>query len=162
MTISKRAVNPVNSWSYRKHVHVPKQRIMISSRHLFFSMILSRYISVYYSLAYIPLWCKIPGVGGWRWAMHPTPEFCVTQRKIYQHGGIFCVGWCKFLASPKAKPQREPVEYRLRWVPNANLLRRPCTFLFFGVVFHLRWVASANLISSGIWALLPIFLIWYM
>ena len=40
----------------------------------------------------IPPERKIPGVGGWRWAMHPTPEFCVTQRKIYQHVGIFCVG----------------------------------------------------------------------
>ena len=38
--------------------------------------------------AYIPPERKIPGVGGWRWAMHPTPEFCVTQRKIYQHVGI--------------------------------------------------------------------------
>ena len=31
----------------------------------------------------------------WRWglqlAMHLTPEFCVTQHKIYQHVGIFCV-----------------------------------------------------------------------
>ena len=42
--------------------------------------------------AYIPPERKIPGVGGWRWAMHPTPHFCVTQRKIYQHVGIFCVG----------------------------------------------------------------------
>ena len=41
--------------------------------------------------AYIPPERKIPGVGGWRWAVHPTPVFCVTQRKIYQHVGIFCV-----------------------------------------------------------------------
>ena len=27
--------------------------------------------------AYIPLRRKIPGVGVWRWAMPPTPEFCV-------------------------------------------------------------------------------------
>ena len=33
----------------------------------------------------------MPGVGGWRWAMPPMPAFCVTQRKIYQHVGIFCV-----------------------------------------------------------------------
>ena len=25
--------------------------------------------------AYIPLRRKIPGVGGWRWAIPPTPEF---------------------------------------------------------------------------------------
>ena len=28
-------------------------------------------------------------------------------------------------------PQRESVENRLRWVPNANFLRWPCTFHFF-------------------------------
>ena len=44
-------------------------------------------------IAYIPPERKIPGVGGWRWAVHPTLEFCVSQRKIYQHVGIFCVTW---------------------------------------------------------------------
>ena len=44
------------------------------------------------SIAYIPPERKVPGVGGWRWAVHPTPEFCVTQRKIYQHVGISGVG----------------------------------------------------------------------
>ena len=29
------------------------------------------------------------------------------------------------------KNQRESVEYRLRWVPNAKLLRWPCTFHVF-------------------------------
>ena len=32
-----------------------------------------------------------------------------------------------------AKPQRESVEYRLRWVPNAKSLRWPCTFHVFCV-----------------------------
>ena len=32
-------------------------------------------------------------------AVHPTPVFCVTQRKIYQHVGIFCVSRRQFLAS---------------------------------------------------------------
>ena len=32
-------------------------------------------------------------------------------------------------------PQRESVEYRLRWVPNANILRWPCTFQFLCVDF---------------------------
>ena len=36
-------------------------------------------------------------------------------------------------------PQRKSVEYRLRWVPNANCLRRPCTFHFFGVDFICVW-----------------------
>ena len=42
----------------------------------------------FFTKAYIPPERKIPGVGGWRWAMPPTPDFCVTQRKIYQHVGI--------------------------------------------------------------------------
>ena len=29
------------------------------------------------SKAHIPQERKIPGVRGWRWAMPPTPEFCV-------------------------------------------------------------------------------------
>ena len=44
-----------------------------------------------HSKAYIPPEHKIPGIRGWCWAMYPTPEFCVTQRKIYKHVGIFCV-----------------------------------------------------------------------
>ena len=32
-------------------------------------------------------------------------------------------------------PQHEPVEYRLRWVPNANFLHWPCTFHFCCVDF---------------------------
>ena len=49
-------------------------------------------------------------------------------------------------------PQRESVEYRLRWVPNAKLLRWPCTFHVFLCRFHLRLVPNANPVSSGIWA----------
>ena len=36
-------------------------------------------------------------------------------------------------------PQRNSVEYRLRWVPNAIPLRRPCTFNFVGVDFICVW-----------------------
>ena len=32
--------------------------------------------------AYIPLQRKIPGVGGWRWAMPPKPEFCVGDTNM--------------------------------------------------------------------------------
>ena len=37
-----------------------------------------------YCKAYIPLQLKIPGVGGWRLAMAPMPEFCVwdTNRLV--------------------------------------------------------------------------------
>ena len=60
--------------------------------------------------------------------------------------GVICV-------TPDANPRRQSVEYRWRWVPNANFLRWPCTFPFFWCRFHLRWVANTKPISSGIWAL---------
>ena len=88
-----------------------------------------------FSKAYIPTERKIPGVGGWRWAVHPTPEFCVTQRKIYQHVGIFCVKLvsenAKICVSPNAKPQCQPVEYRLRWVPTQHFRVEHVHFMFF-------------------------------
>ena len=34
------------------------------------------------SIAYIPPERKIPGVGGWRWAMPPTPAFCVGDTNM--------------------------------------------------------------------------------
>ena len=34
------------------------------------------------SKAYIPPERKIPGVGGWRWALPPTPEFCVGDTNM--------------------------------------------------------------------------------
>ena len=48
------------------------------------------------------------------------------------------------------KNQRESVEYRLRWVPNAKSLRWPCTFHVVCVNFIcVRWPT----VFSGIWAL---------
>ena len=34
----------------------------------------------------------------------------------------------KVCVTPNAKRQREPMEYRLRWVPDAKFLHWPCTF----------------------------------
>ena len=65
----------------------------------------------------------------------------------------FALGAEFFLRHLTQNPKRESVDYRLRWVPNENFLRWPCTFHFFVCRFHLRWVANANPISSGIWAL---------
>ena len=53
------------------------------------------------SKAYIPLRCKIPGVGGWRWAMPPMPEFCVGDTNMLVS---FALGDANFFASPNAKP----------------------------------------------------------
>ena len=56
----------------------------------------------------------------------------------------------KICVTPNAKPQRKPMEYRLRWVFNTKYSPWPCTFLFVCVCqFHLRWVPF----FSGIWAL---------
>ena len=45
------------------------------------------------------------------------------------------LGEANFSRHLTQNPQSESVEYRLRWVPNANFLRWPCTFHFFGVDF---------------------------
>ena len=78
--------------------------------------------------AYIPLRRKNIRVESLRWLRPPTRKMCVI---------------------PNAKPQRESVEYRWRWVPNAKFLHWPCTFLFCVCRFHSRWVPF----FSGIWAL---------
>ena len=54
------------------------------------------------SKAYIPLQCKIPGIGGWCWAMPPTPDFCVGDTNIL-------VSWS----------QRKPFKFAL--APTQNL-----------------------------------------
>ena len=41
----------------------------------------------------------------------------------------------KFAFPPDTKPQRQPVEYRLRWVPGVGSLRWACTFHIFCVDF---------------------------
>ena len=53
----------------------------------------------------------------------------------------------KFAFTSNAKPKCKSVEYRLRWVPNVNFSRWPCTFHYFFCRFHLRWVQF----FSGIW-----------
>ena len=54
----------------------------------------------------------------------------------------------KICVPSDAKPTRKSVEYRLRWVPNANLPRWACTFHIFCVDF----ICVVQPISSGIWA----------
>ena len=75
--------------------------------------------------AYIPLGRKTIRVGYWRWLGPQTPHFCVTYTNILVS---FRLGDTNFLRPLTQNPQRESVEYRLRWVPNANFLHWPCTF----------------------------------
>ena len=79
--------------------------------------------------AYIPLQRKIPGVGGWRWLSPPTPLFCDgdTNMLVSENAKI-CI-------SPDAKPQHQPVEYRLLWVPGVRSFHWACTFHIFCVDF---------------------------
>ena len=96
----------------------------------------------------------------WRWGFalgHPSnAKICVcdTNMLVYKNAKI-CVtpnANAKICVTPNAKPQRESVEYRLCWVPNAKFSRWPCRF---HVVypFFLCWVPNANAVLSGIWAL---------
>ena len=66
----------------------------------------------------------------------------------YQHVGIleptqtlkFASPPTQICVCPMAKPQREPMEYRLRWVLNANFLHWAMYISFFWCRFHSRWL----------------------
>ena len=83
-------------------------------------------------------------VGALRWSRPPTPEFCVGDTNM-----LVCINAkicvtpdpkSKICVTPNVKHKLKSVEYMLRWVPNANFSRWPCTFLFFWCRFHPRWV----------------------
>ena len=82
--------------------------------------------------AYIPLQRKIPGVGGWRWAMPSTPGFCIGNTNMLER--------TQPDAKPKicvlldTKPKRKPVEYRLRLVPMQNSGVGHVHFMFFVLI----------------------------
>ena len=78
--------------------------------------------------AYIPLRRKIPGVGGWRWAMPPPPEFCLGDTNIP-----------KICVTPYANPQHQSVEYRWCWAFWRLGWRWACTFHIFCVDFICVW-----------------------
>ena len=70
----------------------------------------------------------------WGFALGNTSNLSIL-RWVYQHVGIQNTKICvtpkaqhKICITPNLKPQREPMKYRLRWVPNAKLLRWLCTF----------------------------------
>ena len=81
-----------------------------------------------YSKAYIPLRRKtlslIISHGDTNMLVSKNAKICVTPNAN-----------AKICITPKANPQREQVEYRLCWVPNAKFSHWPCTFNFFGVNF---------------------------
>ena len=57
----------------------------------------------------------------------------------------------KIFVRPNAKPRRQSMEYRLRWVPTQNAGVGHVYFIFLWL-FHLRLGPNANPISGGIWA----------
>ena len=82
--------------------------------------------------AYIPPERKIPGMGGWRWAVHP-------------------------ILLPNAKYTNMLVYFALA---DANFLRRPCTFYFLCVDFfalgskrkpHFQWnIGCVGFLALGL------------
>ena len=68
--------------------------------------------------------------GALRWSTPPMPEFRVgdTNMLVSKNASITPNAIPKICVAPNANPQRESVEYRLRWVPNAKYLRWPCRF----------------------------------
>ena len=106
-------------------------------------MIDSYYISTDYSKAkaYIPLRRKKSCVGPWHWLSPPTPLFCVgdtnmlvSEKTLKNKICILPTPKNKICVSPDAKPQRQPVEYRLRWVPGVGSLHWACTFHIFVLI----------------------------
>ena len=84
------------------------------------------------SYAYIPLRRKTIRVGSWRWIRPSTPQFHVgyTNMLVSKNTKICVIPHAKhkICITPNAKPQCEPMENRLRWVPNAEISHMPCIF----------------------------------
>ena len=115
--------------------------------------------------AYIPPERKIPGVGGWCWAMPPTPEFCVGDTNM-----LVSKMW-KF-ALPDARP---PPNLKSALAPTPNpdasqwnigcvgsqrkMLALAMYISCFLCTFHLCLVPNANPISGWIWAIASV--IWH-
>ena len=81
------------------------------------------------------------GVGGWRWAITPDARILrwdtnmLVSERTQKMKFASLLTQKKNCVSPDAKPQRQPVEYRLRWVPGVGSLHWACTFHIFCVDF---------------------------
>ena len=86
-----------------------------------------------------PLRLKTICVGSWRWLTPPMPQFCIGYtNKLVSKNAKICVTpntKHKICVTSNTKPQCDPMEYRLRWVPNAKFLHRQLTFVFLDVKF---------------------------
>ena len=83
---------------------------------------------------------NIAGVGSQRkklaLAMYISFFLCRFHLRLYPTRTQFPVEYgLKSYVCPDAKPQRQPVEYRLRWVPGVGSWRWACTFHVFCVDF---------------------------
>ena len=111
------------------------------------------------SKAYNPLRRKIPGVWSWRWAMPPTPEFCVentnmlvscSQRESHNLG-FYPKQNLKFAFYPTRNPNAS--QWNIGCIGSQRKILALAIYIsFFLCRFHLRRVPNANPISSGIWA----------
>ena len=98
-----------------------------------------------HSKAYIPLRRKIPGVGGWRWAMPPTPDFALEIPTCWY---ILALPNAKICVFPDAS------QWNIGCVGSQRKMLVLAMYIScFLCRFHLHLVPNANPISSGIWAL---------
>ena len=104
--------------------------------------------------AYIPLQRKIPGVGGWRWAMPPTPESWSQRLALPPTPNL------NFALPPTPTPNAS--QWNIGGVGSSVVGH--VYFMYLSFIFHvvcasfsalaMRKLADAKADSSGIWALI--------
>ena len=118
-------------------------------------------ITSMFSLGLLRLYSTTAMQNYWRWGQRkclgepPNAKFRIGDTKmLVSKNAKICVtpnAKHKICVTPNAKPQREPMQCRLRWVPIAKTSRWPCTFFFFCVDFirvGSRFSVKYGLISS--------------
>ena len=116
--------------------------------------------------AYIPLQRKITGVGASRWVSPPMRRFCGTYTNmLVSENAKICVtpnANSKICVTPNAKPQRQSVEYRLRWLPNAKFSCWPCRFhVVYPVFFHVGYpTGTLSSVEYGLFSCIYTVVVW--
>ena len=114
------------------------------------------------SKAYIPLRRNIPGVGGWRWAMPPTPKFALEIQTCWY---ILALPNAKIFVSPDAKLKicvsPDASQWNIGGVGSSGVGH--VYFMYISCILHVvcasfsalakRKLADAKAVFIGIWAL---------
>ena len=100
------------------------------------------------------------GVGGWRWAIAPTPDFCVGDTNMLVSFALGDANFSRFYPTQNLKVAFYPTRN-----PNASQWNIGCVgcqrqifasgmyISGFLCRFHLRWAPNANPFLGGIWAI---------